>query len=88
MYIITKLDINKKTVDIIHVETGSDQESYLRAMDKMLTECDTIKEEEDSLYQILINDSYRIELYKHGILYGKSLIYVYELQEYSNSSIA
>jgi len=76
IYILVEIDVEKNSTKILQVsDSFEDSEVYL---------LDYIgdAEDENSPNQFVIENKYRINLYKRGYLFGKSLSRVYEIQKY------
>lgn len=85
MYIVTKLNIDTKNVEIIHIELEDDDTAYLSALNELMCDIEHIKENQDVENQVVIIDSTRIEVFQKGYITGKTLKYVYEISQYNDT---
>lgn len=70
MFITVKLDVNKLTTEIINVNG-----SFEQSLDYLNTHINKYKDNTT----IYLEDSNRITIYERGLLYGRSIRYVYEI---------
>lgn len=84
MYIVTKLNIDTHTVEIVHVELNDDENAHLCALNELMSDITLIKENQDVENQIVIEDNNRFEVFQRGYITGKTLKYVYEITRYND----
>lgn len=85
MYVVSKLNVDINTVEIVYIELDEDDDAAaLSALNELMCDIENLKKSEDIENQKVIVNSNRIEIFQRGYITGKTLKYVYEIIKYEN----
>lgn len=80
MFLVSRLDIENQKVEIIYADCKNESNyAKLSCMQKIFDSVTMLKQNRDIIMQII--DDKQVNVYQRGFVFGKDLVYVYQILE-------